>query len=340
MYYTDDSGNYIDFGTTPTPANYVDSQTGDGGLKTAISIQPPNYVDTAPGAPLYISQPTDATPAPAPAPLIDTLIATGPPGPDMQTDASAPAPSVADQLASAYNSGDTSAVNDILASNQLTSTDISNMFPGFDTSSVSPDISYYTPPDNASFGYDTAKAGGLNYVATLRNWNRLQHFLPMKEQANKWFNAVGGKAIDRSGLQVEENLQRYRHYQKGILVRIDSGTTKDELDFLHWIKKDLGVNLRLSAETLIPGPSNLVVEKWEEFVRHATEFDRVRWLSAELAPTNALMEVGIGCDRRSITQRGDIELTRWLLEQSVSITQHRYGNTNAGPKPKCAGLLN
>ena len=186
----------------------------------------------------------------------------------------------------------------------------------------------------------TAKAGGLNYVATLRNWNRLQHFLPMKEQANKWFTSVGGKAIDRSGLQVEENLQRYRHYQKGILVRIDSGTTKDELDFLHWIKKDLGVNLRLSAETLIPGLSNLVVEKWEEFVHHATEFDRVRWLSAELAPTNALMEVGIGCDRRSITQRGDIELTRWFLEQSVSITQHRYGNTNAGPKPKCAGLLN
>ena len=186
----------------------------------------------------------------------------------------------------------------------------------------------------------TAKAGGLNYAATLRNWNRLQHFLPMKEQANKWFKLIGGQAIDRSGLQVEENLQRYRHYSKGILVRIDSGTTKDELDFLHWIKKDLGVTLRLSAETLIPGLSNLVVEKWEEFVHHATEFDRVRWLSAELAPTNALMEVGIGCDRRSITQRGDIELTRWFLEQSVSITQHRYGNTNAGPKPKCAGLLN
>ena len=186
----------------------------------------------------------------------------------------------------------------------------------------------------------TAKAGGLNYVATLRNWNRLQHFLPMKEQAVRWFKNTGSQAIDRSGLMVEQNSQRYRHYQKGILVRIDSGTTKDELDFLHWIKKELGVTLRLSAETLIPGLSNLVVEKWEEFVHHATEFDRVRWLSAELAPTNALIEVGIGCDRRSITQRGDIELSRWFLEQSVSITQHRYGNTNAGPKPKCAGLLN
>ncbi len=185
----------------------------------------------------------------------------------------------------------------------------------------------------------TAKAGGLNYVATLRNWNRLQHFLPMREQANRWFNATGAIAIDRSGLAVESNLQRYRQYKKGFLVRIDSGTTKDELDFLHWIKKDLGVKLRLSAESLIPGLNNLVVESWEEFVHHATEFDRVRWLSAELTPTNALIEVGVGCDRRAITQRGDIELSRWFLEQSVSITQHRYGNTNAGPKPSCSGLV-
>jgi len=185
----------------------------------------------------------------------------------------------------------------------------------------------------------TAKAGGLNYVATLRNWNRLQHFLPMKEQANRWFKATGAIAIDRSGLAVESNLQRYRQYKKGFLVRIDSGTTKDELDFLHWIKKDLGVKLRLSAESLIPGLNNLVVESWEEFVHHATEFDRVRWLSAELTPTNALIEVGVGCDRRAITQRGDIELSRWFLEQSVSITQHRYGNTNAGPKPRCSGLV-
>jgi len=39
-----------------------------------------------------------------------------------------------------------------------------------------------------------------------------------------------------------------------------------------------------------------------------------------------------------LVQRGDIEMARWLLEQSVSITHHRYGNVNAGPKPKCEGL--
>ena len=184
----------------------------------------------------------------------------------------------------------------------------------------------------------TAKAGGQNYVATLRNWNQMKHFLPMKEAANKWIKLTGCLAIDRSSLEVEQNIQRYRRYKKGFLVRIESGTSKDELDFLAWIKKDLGVITRLSSDTLISGLANLVVESTEEFAAHALEFDRVRWLSAEIPPVYELMINGISCDRRPITSRGDIEISRWFLEQSVSITQHRYGNTNAGPKPNCAGL--
>ena len=184
----------------------------------------------------------------------------------------------------------------------------------------------------------TAKAGGANYVATLRNWNQMKHFLPMKEAANKTLKSTISQAIDRSGLSVEQNIQRYRRHKKGFLVRIESGTSKDELDFLSWLKKDLGVITKLSSDTLIPGLANLVVESAEEFSEHAMEFDRVRWLSAEVPPVYELMQNGITCDRRPITSRGDIEISRWFLEQSVSITQHRYGNTNAGPKPGCVGL--
>jgi len=184
----------------------------------------------------------------------------------------------------------------------------------------------------------TAKAGGANYVATLRNWNQMNHFLPMKEAANKWLKSTGTLAIDHSGLSVEQNIQRYRRFKKGFLVRIESGTSKDELDFLNWLKVDLGVITRLSSDSLIPGLANLVVESADEFANHAKEFDRVRWLSAEVPPVNELMINGISCDRRPVTSRGDIEISRWFLEQSVSITQHRYGNTNAGPKPACKGL--
>ena len=184
----------------------------------------------------------------------------------------------------------------------------------------------------------TAKAGGSNYVATLRNWHQMKHCLPMKEAANKWLNAVGKLALDKSGLEVEKNYQRYRQHHRGFLIRIESGTSKDELDFLSWLKNDLGIITRLSSDTLIPRLPNLVVETAEEFAEHAKEFDRARWLSSEIAPIYQLMENGVSCDMRPITSRGDVEMSRWFLEQSVSITHHRYGNTNAGPKPSCIGL--
>ena len=64
--------------------------------------------------------------------------------------------SLASQLANAYNSGDYGTVNDIIANNQLTSSAIGNMFPGFNTSSVNPAVSYFNPasaPSNAYVDY-------------------------------------------------------------------------------------------------------------------------------------------------------------------------------------------
>jgi hypothetical protein len=60
---------------------------------------------------------------------------------------------LANSLASAYQSGDYGTVNDLISQNQLTQSDIGNMFPGFDTSSVNPAVSYFNPssaPDNST----------------------------------------------------------------------------------------------------------------------------------------------------------------------------------------------
>jgi hypothetical protein len=46
----------------------------------------------------------------------------------------------------------------------------------------------------------------------------------------------------------------------------------------------------------------------------------------------------VSLDPRELAQAGDVELSRWLQEQSVAITNHRYGNVHAGPKPACRGL--
>ena len=77
-------------------------------------------------------------------------------------------------------------------------------------------------------------------------------------------------------------------------------------------------------------------ESQAEFLRFAKEnpVGKVRWLSSEIPPTKELIELGISLDTRPMTQVGGVELTRWLREQSISITNHRYGNVGIGPNPK------
>ncbi len=184
----------------------------------------------------------------------------------------------------------------------------------------------------------TAKAGGANYLASFRIWEEIQNFPQTKELASNWMQNVGNLAIDKSELSVEKNLQRYKQYEKGIAVRVHSDISAAESDFLNWLGADLGITLHLSSDAPISGISNLVVESCEQLASNASRYDRVRWLSSETPPTFEFMQCGLSCDTRSIALRGDIEIPRWFLEQSVSITQHRYGNTNAGPKPACRGL--
>ena len=97
--------------------------------------------------------------------------------------------------------------------------------------------------------------------------------------------------------------------------------------FINYIAKVAGVEIDWSAEKS---------ESVEELLARAQS--KVRWLSSEVAPRAELLARGVSLDTRPIAQRGDVEFPRWLLEQSVSITHHRYGNVNGGPKPRCRGL--
>ena len=66
---------------------------------------------------------------------------------------------------------------------------------------------------------------------------------------------------------------------------------------------------------------------------------RVRWLSAEDPGDLPLvaLDAGIGVDRRPIAGTVAIEGPRWMHEQSVCVTAHRYGNVGAGPQPRVPG---
>jgi RHH-type proline utilization regulon transcriptional repressor/proline dehydrogenase/delta 1-pyrroline-5-carboxylate dehydrogenase len=170
----------------------------------------------------------------------------------------------------------------------------------------------------------TSKAGGANYINNLRHWDVLTSVDEALKSSNSWWEKIGSKAIDHAGLHVERNYQLYRPSRRGIMVRIDSTTSKDWLAYIAWVSEITQANIMISSgdhET----PENLM--------NRIPSVDKVRWLIDESAPTHALLSKGISIDRRPLAQRGEIEMPRWLLEQSVSITNHRYGNIGAGPRP-------
>ena len=133
--------------------------------------------------------------------------------------------------------------------------------------------------------------------------------------------------IDHSGLSVEKNYHRYRRPLTPIIVRFDADTSRDETAFAKFISDLTGTPIEFSSSK---------EETVEELVARAQ--GKIRWLSHEEPPRAALLARGVNIDSRPIAQRGDIEAPRWLLEQSVCVTHHRYGNINGGPKPTVAGL--
>jgi RHH-type proline utilization regulon transcriptional repressor/proline dehydrogenase/delta 1-pyrroline-5-carboxylate dehydrogenase len=184
----------------------------------------------------------------------------------------------------------------------------------------------------------TAKAGGHHYVNSLRHWAPLSDAGSAIELARSWWLSTGARSIDRTGLRVEKNFQRYRHFPKAIAVRVDDTFDEARRSLVDAIVHEADVNVTYSALEPVAVAPDAVIESVAELVVRADSLSRVRWLSKEDPPSVALLERGVTVDRRVLSQRGDVEIARWLLEQSVSITHHRYGNVNAGPKPKCPGL--
>jgi len=163
----------------------------------------------------------------------------------------------------------------------------------------------------------TSKAGGANYLSNLRQWQSFVSLQESKNLAKEWWESVGSKALDISGLKVERNYQRYRAYGKGVVICSDEGIDEEIRGYITWISELVDTPIRWCAP--------------EDDISNC---DKVRWLSAQVPPVVELLARGITLDRRPIAARADIELPRWLLEQSVSIVNHRYGNVGAGPQPQ------
>ena len=184
----------------------------------------------------------------------------------------------------------------------------------------------------------TAKAGGTNYLDCLRHWDRVYDVDAALRAASEWFTATGSRAIDHGGLTGERNLVRHRLPKRAVAVRVDESISPAEVLYVRGLVELTGVAVEFSCATVIRGLFDLTLESVDELAQRSARLWRVRWLSRETPPTHATLVHGVTVDPRPLAQAGDVEAARWLLEQSVSITNHRYGNLRAGPKPRCVGL--
>ncbi len=180
----------------------------------------------------------------------------------------------------------------------------------------------------------TSKAGGANYLNNLRNWDSLTDLSELIESSSHWWDAIGSKAIDASGLLVERNYQLYKISHRTYVVRIDESTSLDAINYIHWVGEKTGSTIEFSTERENIRVAHATVESVSDLAARLVSPEKVRWLSNELLPASVLLNKGISADTRPIAARGDVELPRWVLEQSVSITNHRYGNVGAGPRPR------
>lgn len=161
-----------------------------------------------------------------------------------------------------------------------------------------------------------AKAGGPNYVLSFAHLHESTNRPADYREAWAQHFAV---AHDPSGLRCEANVFRYRP-SRGVILRLDE---HDETAIARakLAAEVTGVPLNISireeeneAQFIARLPS---LAKSAEFIRTIT--------TPSDAVLHAINELGLNWINTPLLTTGRIELTRWLREQSVSETRHRYG---------------
>ena len=160
------------------------------------------------------------------------------------------------------------------------------------------------------------KAGGPNYVHL---FTTLSDAPGQAENYQKWWDEYFTVEQDPSMLRCESNHLRY-HPCRGVMLRLE----KEDAISIHRAKtiaRICGVRLMIS----------LASEESETDLaaRLPRLVSRIEFLRTVQSPGKALLtaayDSGINWINAPILASGRYELPRWLREQAVSQTQHRYG---------------
>ena len=164
------------------------------------------------------------------------------------------------------------------------------------------------------------KAGGPDYVLSLCNvsYPSGPSLSAAATSFGHWWSTYFALDHDPSGLRSERNVLRHRPLD-GVLLRVDGSTPADTIAVAQAAAARCGVTVTISDAT---------TESEQTLIGRLAALDvaRVRSLVAGSAELRlALLDRAIGFDTTPISDHGRVELPRWLKEQAVSETTHRYG---------------
>lgn len=148
------------------------------------------------------------------------------------------------------------------------------------------------------------------------------------------------KARDVNELYGEQNVFRYLPL-KSIVVRVQPTDSLLEVELIVFATKMLKVAVTVSIEPGDPKKTEMIEELgWaireettEEFLKTMGRYERIRTLSADVAP--CIYEEAARLDKyiatAPVVKHGRLELIHYVKEQSIAFEYHRYGSITEVP---------
>lgn len=162
-----------------------------------------------------------------------------------------------------------------------------------------------------------AKAGGPNYVLS---FTRLANASTSANDYREAWQDHFSKAHDPSALRCESNVFRYRPC-RGVILRMNPSDPSDAPHLAKLAAETCGVPWVISHAS--EESDAAFIARLPDLAKHAEFFRTLSTPSDEIL--RAAHELGLNWINAPILTSGRIELTRWLREQSISQTSHRYG---------------
>jgi RHH-type proline utilization regulon transcriptional repressor/proline dehydrogenase/delta 1-pyrroline-5-carboxylate dehydrogenase len=187
----------------------------------------------------------------------------------------------------------------------------------------------------------TAKTGGPNYLLSLRRWHDARETGVDAATADyrRWWDTYFGRVTELAGLSCESNQLRYRPLHPGMVVRVAEDVSDDEVAKALAAAAVSGTPVRISSvrprshHLSSPRPA-FSVESAESLAASIREGDghRLRLLGkAEPEVLAAAAEHAVTVLDEPMCSSGRVELVRWVREQVVTRSLHRYGNVVYAP---------